>query len=91
MFPLVQHFPLMKQKINRIRCLSLNQFSSCSTSWQLVNILLFFKHISFRHVTFDWLCVSQCPSPFFAPLKNDIALKTPEDILNIVCLTLASA
>lgn len=91
MFPVVQHFPLMKQKINRIRCLPLDQFGSCSTSLQLVSILLFFKHFSFHYPTFDWLCVSQCTSPIFALLKNDIALKTPEDVLNAVCLTLASA
>lgn len=91
MFPLVQHFPLMKQKIKRIRCLYLDQFCSCTNSLQLVNILLFFKHFSLHYFTFDRLCVSQCPSPFFTPRKNDKALKASEDILNSICLIFASA
>lgn len=87
MFPLVQDFPLIKQKINRIRCLSLDQLGSCSTSCQLMNLLLFFKCFSFHCSTFDHLCVSQWLSPFVTPLKNDIALKAPEGILDIVHLT----
>jgi len=47
MFPLVQHFPLMKQKFSRVECVSLDQSGSCSNTLQLVNILLFFKHFSF--------------------------------------------